>query len=128
MNTFAQIRQVSVMLGDGWRFIDRNLPGEKVYLWRGSDTVAVDTVGQVRSGSHVKRMKPKRVRGAVEPKLPHRKGENNPRAKLNDEQVKEIRRLCSPPHRKQRDVAAYYGINQSVVSAIVSRKSWAHVT
>lgn len=50
-------------------------------------------------------------------------GENNPFSKLTDEQVREIRRA----EGTQRAIARLYGISQSLVFDIKSRRRWSHV-
>lgn len=54
-------------------------------------------------------------------------GEKNVAAKLTDDDVREIRRLCAEGVW-QRIVAERYKISQSNVSMIVNRKTWTHVT
>jgi hypothetical protein len=52
------------------------------------------------------------------------RGENNPTAKLSEDDVREIR-TCGG---LQREVAARFGVQQTVISAIRLRKTWKHVT
>ena len=54
------------------------------------------------------------------------KGELNNKAKVGEAQVREIRELYSQGWR-QVQLAARFGIDQTSVSRIVLRKSWAHV-
>ena len=54
------------------------------------------------------------------------KGEKNPHARLTEEQVVEIRNLYSEGWTQVR-LAERFGIDQTSVSRIVLRKSWAHV-
>ena len=54
------------------------------------------------------------------------RGPNNHAAKLTEAQVLEIRARCAAGEM-QRVVAAQYGVTQSSVSYIVSRKKWAHI-
>lgn len=58
-------------------------------------------------------------------------GVKNGFAKLTEESILEIRRLCKPGRNsggmRQRDVAAMFGIHQGAVSFIVSRQTWDHV-
>ena len=51
------------------------------------------------------------------------KGEANPRAKLTEDDVREIRQSKS----RHADIAAQYGISKGAVSMIKNRKIWAHV-
>ncbi|MGA0608841.1 HNH endonuclease [Caldimonas sp. KR1-144] len=53
-------------------------------------------------------------------------GSNNPRAKLNESQVAEIKRrlLCREPHRL---IAADYGVRKTLISAISTGQNWGHV-
>lgn len=117
MKTFAQIGQVSLMLGDGWAFIDRNAPGEKVYLWRGSEQAVVNAAGQVRATAHLKRVKvPKRIKTKLQkPRL---------NAKLSIAAVREIR---SRRGEKQTALAVEFGVGEPAISCIMRGKTWAHV-
>ena len=54
------------------------------------------------------------------------KGEQNGRAKLTTENVKEIRRLYETGLSQTR-LGEMFGVCQTVVSKIVLRKSWEHV-
>lgn len=62
-----------------------------------------------------------RVRGVV-----HGAGEAHRHAKITDADVRAIRRLQSEG-MTQKALAAVYGIDQSEVSRIVTRRLWAHV-
>lgn len=53
----------------------------------------------------------------------HARGERNKHAKLTPEQVLAIRQADST----QRELAAKYGVCQSAIAAIVSRRSWMHL-
>lgn len=50
-------------------------------------------------------------------------GETHPFAKLNEEQVKEIRQLWFMD-MTQKSIAGIYGVSQKTVSLIVSNKTW----
>jgi predicted XRE-type DNA-binding protein len=50
------------------------------------------------------------------------KGENHYSSKLSDQEVKEIRRLCSIDRVKQKDIAERYGVDPSHISDIVNYK------
>lgn len=54
------------------------------------------------------------------------RGEANARAQLTESQVREIRLRASRGER-QADIGASYGVSQSCVAAIVSRRNWAWV-
>lgn len=53
-------------------------------------------------------------------------GENNAAAKLCDESVREIRRLCGSGVG-QKVVAAKYGVHHDAIHRIVTGRSWKHV-
>ena len=53
------------------------------------------------------------------------RGERNPRAKLSEENVRQIRALATT--KLQREIAAMFGITQVMVSQIIRRKSWSHI-
>jgi hypothetical protein len=56
------------------------------------------------------------------------RGEAHPHAKLTEAQVRAIvRELQRLPRRSQQSIADEFGISQPQVSAIMRRKSWAHL-
>ncbi len=57
-------------------------------------------------------------------KLP--RGESHPHAKLNSEQVREIRRLYRDGYTRNR-ISRIYGVSWTSTDAIVSGKYWRHV-
>lgn len=52
-------------------------------------------------------------------------GEKNGQAKLNAEQVREIRRLCG--QMTQKEIAKRFGVHQTLIALIHTRKKWAHI-
>lgn len=65
-------------------------------------------------------------RGNTDPSWLYRKGERNSRAKLTENQVREIRYLCSNG-MMQKDVAKMFNVCKQAVSDIVRRKNWKHI-
>jgi len=61
------------------------------------------------------------------PKKKDQRGEKNSSAAVTEAQVVEIRAIWASGALSQREIAAKYGITQSTISAIVVRKSWAHL-
>lgn len=57
---------------------------------------------------------------------PDQKGEKGPSAKLNENQVKEIRTQLINGIR-QRSLAKKYGVGQQTISHINTGRSWSHV-
>lgn len=55
-----------------------------------------------------------------------RHGRHSPHARLDDDKVREIRRLASEGVA-QRPLARRFGVSQQVVGRIVNRQSWKHV-
>jgi hypothetical protein len=53
------------------------------------------------------------------------KGETHHKAKLTEDQVREIRRLCDEGQTTYTALANKYGVNPSAISNIYKRKSWA---
>jgi hypothetical protein len=53
------------------------------------------------------------------------RGENHPQAILTDEQVREILRRST---EKRRILGEEFGVAHSVISRIIHRKSWKHIT
>lgn len=61
------------------------------------------------------------------PKKKDQRGEKNSSAAVTETQVLEIRSIWRASALSQREIAAKFNITQSTVSAIVLRKSWAHL-
>ena len=53
-------------------------------------------------------------------------GEENGNAKLSEDQVQQIRRLCAEGWQ-QRDIAGAFGVVQTAVSAIWTGRKWGHL-
>lgn len=85
--------------------------------------VSLNTVHRVKNGESWGHLDMIRVSvpGKTYERTP--RGEMSPRSKLTVDQVEAIR----DDPRKQREIGADYGISQSAVWAIKSRRSWAHV-
>lgn len=58
---------------------------------------------------------------------PHVPGEKNGRAILTEKQVGEIRSLYATGEVSQQTLANRFGVDQTMISSIVRRKSWSHV-
>lgn len=54
-------------------------------------------------------------------------GERNPKAKLTEKQVKEIREIHIPAGLKNPEIAKLYGVEPYVISFIRTRKTWKHI-
>lgn len=72
------------------------------------------------AGSHCDNMRDKGQRGGSD-------GMRNGRAKITDDQVREIRRLYDAKELTQVELAARFGIGQSAISEIVRRTHWTHI-
>jgi DNA-binding MarR family transcriptional regulator len=59
--------------------------------------------------------------------MPIRFGETHPSAKLNNQQVKDIRHLWEVGHRNIRVIARNYGVSQSNIKKIVLGETWKHL-
>jgi len=55
------------------------------------------------------------------------KGEANKHAKLTEEKVREIRRLCAANLYTQQEVAGMMNVSQSTISLVSRRTIWSHV-
>lgn len=55
------------------------------------------------------------------------KGERNGRAKLNAEQVAEIRNAYAPHRMTRPALAERYGVSEAVIGDILARRTWKHV-
>jgi len=74
-------------------------------------------------GTHADNMRDRDAKG----RLGAREGEWNGFAKLTDTNVLEIRKLYAKGGVFQKALAARFGVDQSHISEIVHRKTWAHV-
>lgn len=54
-------------------------------------------------------------------------GSKNPTAKLNEEQVLEIKRLLSETNLSQQKIAQLFNVDRKIVSGIKNGKIWKHV-
>lgn len=54
-------------------------------------------------------------------------GTRHPGAKLDDNKVREIRRLCAEGELRQKDIGARYSVSQRCIWQIYHRKRWRHV-
>jgi hypothetical protein len=57
----------------------------------------------------------------------HNRGELSSTAKLNDEKVREIRRMLIEK-RRVADIAIEFGVSKTVVQFIKNKRTWRHVT
>ncbi|MCA1589173.1 MAG: HNH endonuclease [Acidobacteria bacterium] len=57
----------------------------------------------------------------------HSEGTKNPAAKLNAEQILEIRAKYAAKEYSQVAMATQYGVSQNQISLIVRRKNWKHI-
>lgn len=55
-------------------------------------------------------------------------GENNPRHKLTEEEVTQIKLLLKEEILTQKEIADVFGVSRSAILAIKLNKSWKHVT
>jgi len=55
------------------------------------------------------------------------RGENGPKAKLTEAQVREIRERHGSGSITYRALALEYGVHETSISQIVRRKTWAHL-
>lgn len=78
---------------------------------------------EARSAQHGAHTHPDRFPGH---RFEVRRGSDNPRAKLTEQQVIELRSLWSAG-MYQVELGARFGITQTAVSCIVNRKSWKHL-
>lgn len=64
---------------------------------------------------------------ALDTGLSRGRGETHPRAKLTDEQVREIRRRYTGGWGEQTQLAKEYGVSQMLISQIVRGDIWSHL-
>ena len=56
------------------------------------------------------------------------RGTEHPNAKLNDEQVRFIRAAYTGSNRTQQSLANEFGVNQTIISDVILKRTWKHVT
>ncbi len=61
------------------------------------------------------------------PEVFNRRGEDQPRSVLKEKQIKKIRRLAKTGI-KQKTLARLYGVNESTINSIVTKRTWRHVS
>lgn len=57
----------------------------------------------------------------------HPRGNNHGNSKLNENQVRMIRRLYSDGTMNQYQLSGMFGVNQSVISRVIRRSLWGHI-
>ena len=62
----------------------------------------------------------------LSPKPPTRRGENAPKAKLNADQVQQMRKAAAEG-TSLKELSAQYGVTAATVSKVVLRRTWHHV-
>ena len=80
------------------------------------DAAAKGRMGKARGDRNAMRLYPGLLRG-----------EKNGRAKLNEDQVREIRSQHAQCHSSYKELAIKYGVTKTLVGLIVTRKNWKHV-
>jgi len=55
------------------------------------------------------------------------KGSKNNMAKLNEDQVREIKRLLNETNLSQREIGEKFGVGQMIISNIKTGKYWSHI-
>jgi len=55
------------------------------------------------------------------------KGEKNPRSRLKEQDVIEIKRLCDEGILTQREIGYLFGVSKYTISDIKLRKRWKHI-
>lgn len=78
--------------------------------------------GHLYWGTNVDNMRDRSDRGRTARQI----GEDNPRAKLTEAQVREIRSLYAAGGVTQRELADLYGVSQTLISYITLEKHWKH--
>jgi hypothetical protein len=86
------------------------------------DVPACCNPDHLREGTHAENMRDRGERG----RSARQPGESHGRAKLTESQVREILALAGT--MTQKAIAQRFGVSRPLVSRIISRKLWAHVT
>jgi hypothetical protein len=86
----------------------------------GNGQLGCVTKKHLRWGTHQENMADMLIHGTIP------RGTERPNAKLNDENIREIRKIGST--MSQREIADKFGISQGIVSEILTGKRWTHVS
>jgi hypothetical protein len=129
-NGYGQISEKIGEKPDEWRFLLAHrvayetakgpIP-EGLELLHSCDTPACINVEHLRPGTHAENMADSSLKGRMS------RGSRNPRAKLDESDIIEIRRRFADGGILQRELAAEYGIVQSAVSDILNFRKWKHL-
>lgn len=98
-------------------------PEGKPYCLHSCDNTSCVNPAHLRWGSHRDNTDDAVLRGRMPGSGGRRKGSRNPRAALDDDKVRAIRR----DPRTQLAIAREYGVDQTTVSAVKRLESWSHV-
>ena len=76
-------------------------------------------------GTHTDNMRDKETKGRANHSI--EKGEKHPRAKITEDDVREIRNKYANGGITHRQLALEYGVDRSSISSIISRKNWSYI-
>ena len=103
-----------------WQLWMGDIPKGMVVIHKCDNRVCLD-IHHLRLGTQADNMADMVAKGRQP------KGESHCRAKLTEEDVRDIRRRYATGNYLQREIAKAFGVNQDTVCKIVNRKTWRHV-
>jgi len=128
--SFTEEDQPSITLDQGMWTLVANRDGEQIMITAPDNRKSLYNAQPVSQARQVKKKKARKM--DLVPR-----GENHPKAKLTESDVREIRSLFNDPgyrsefncdHQVLMDLSKVYGIHYTTVYKIVNNVSWRHLT
>lgn len=105
-----------------------DIPTDKIVMHK-CDVPNCWNPNHLRVGTQLENIKDRDSKGRTARGVTHArlKGEENGASRLNEKQVRAIRKMYAQGNLSQSEIAHLFGIGQMTVSSLVRRKTWKHV-
>lgn len=114
--TEDQVRAIRALLG--------KMSQRQIAKLFGVSQFAISTIARGLTWAHIPQ-NPEAVR--IESPFPVLRGERNPKTKLTETQVLEIRALWAERKLSEKEIGQKFGVSMSAINNIVRRKNWTHI-